>query len=204
MKRNCGLLAAMMLMALCSFAPAKPGWREVSNKLYSFSVPTHWVQKEDPNGKILSEWEPRIPIRGNTVLFHLSVQSIHSPAKNEKEPTDRINLVAESYERKDGGALSIDEIWEMKMSGLDKILTILSLRETAAGAGQKRFVMEEISDSISAATGTRKIRHNCFYLLFKSGETVHFASISIRTSELNPESQALINDILDSFRAKQK
>jgi hypothetical protein len=126
-----------------------------------------------------------------------------SPCKNENEFFNATSFYVQSYERKDGGCLSVEEIEELEMSGLEKAgVTILERKEMGANAGQKRFVRKEIDYAISAVTGTRQVERRSFYLLCKSGKTVHFFCLSLRESQLNPESQAIINGVLDSFVAK--
>jgi hypothetical protein len=194
----------MLLLSLCSLTAKEPDRKKVSNKIYSFSVPSNWKQSypEDGDG-IPGERDAHIPTGGNTVAFHLYALAMKSPYKNATEFFDGIGLSIQSYERKDGGDLSIDEIKNIETSGLKPPeVTVLEEREIAADATQKRFVLTEISDEASVTTGTRKVKHCRFYLLYKGGKTVHCMEIFLRESRLNPESQAVINDILDSFVAK--
>jgi hypothetical protein len=204
MRRNGSPIIAMALLTICSFTAGKPEWKKVSNKLYSFSAPKEWIQlyPENQDG-IPGERDARIPVSGTVVVCRLYYLSMSSPYKNENEFFNATSLYVQSYERKDGGFLSVEEIEELEMSGKEKAgVTILEKKEMGANAGQKRFVRKEISDEINAMSGTRHVKRCCFYLLCKSGETVHFVCFSLRESQLNPESQAVINSVLDSFVVK--
>jgi hypothetical protein len=119
-----------------------------------------------------------------------------------------IGLFIQSYQRRDGapgGRVSIKEVE-------DDVMTRLKMSVEAGGvefcgkkvisekANQKRFETTEISESRDVIKGNKMEKFRVVYLLHEKGNIVHCVQLSIRDDlYLLPESQVIMQEILDSF-----
>ena len=188
-------LLTIILFSFCSFVNASDQWKTVKNELYSFSVPSNW-ERSSPLGIGKDEFTPS---ERKTNTFHRYFLSWSSPIINGNF-SELISINIESYKRLDNKALSIVDIEKSEMSKLEKATKILSRKEISASSGEKRFIINEISTTISMKSESRKEQNYRIYLLSQAGNMVH--CLVVFTSEkiyLLPETQQVINEILDSF-----
>ncbi|MDR3267893.1 MAG: hypothetical protein LBT83_02350 [Tannerella sp.] len=94
----------------------------------------------------------------------------------------------------------------------DDVMTRLKMSVEAGGvefcgkkvisekANQKRFETTEISESRDVIKGNKMEKFRVVYLLHEKGNIVHCVQLSIRDDlYLLPESQVIMQEILDSF-----
>jgi hypothetical protein len=199
MKPNYTVPITVFLLIICSFANGSYDRKKISNKLYSFSVPSDWEScaSESSDGSVPKEREATNP--ATNVGFHLYYLAWSSP-RDKDNFFNTTGLYIQSYQRKDDVPLRMDEIEEEVIAGL-KIadVTIIERKDLSKNAHQKRFMLTQMETELEGGI-TRKVKRRSVYLLHENGNIVHCLQISLRESQyLLPESQVIVQDILDSF-----
>jgi hypothetical protein len=200
MKHNYTVPVTVFLLVICSFANGSHDRKIISNKLYSFSVPPDWesIESESSDGSVPKERDATYPAN---VRFHLYYLAWSSPiSKDNFSSTTGLHI--QSYQRKDGVPVRMDEIEEVVIYGLKMAMehvTILEKTDLSENVHQKRFMLTTMETELEGGMA-KKVKRRSIYLLHENGGIVHCLQISLRDSQyLLPESQVIIQDILDSF-----
>ncbi|GHT49424.1 hypothetical protein FACS189474_3250 [Bacteroidia bacterium] len=198
MKNRYYFFIPVCLLFFYSFTNSNYEKKKISNKLYSFSVPENWTPNLPPE---ISD-DGFTPGERDAYKYHLYYLLWSNSSKNLNR---FISLFIESYNRLDNQPLSIKEIEDvemdkMKLTEKSGNLKILERKEIKGKSGQKRFIIKEESIEIDVKKGGKMVKHSRIYLLQKNGNIVHCACIFVPEEYyLLPETQGVIDDILDSF-----
>jgi hypothetical protein len=130
-----------------------------------------------------------------------------SPVKSDEDFFKAINIIVRSYERLDKQPISIEEIEDSELKTLKSLedigVKISNRKDIKAKANQKRFTIKKITKGFSVEKGEITLRGTTTYLLQKNGDIVHLVDIFVVEDQyLLPETQKIINEILDSFKVK--
>jgi hypothetical protein len=183
---------AILLFTICSFTDSKDKNIKISNKLYSLSVPSNW----DPF--IIGNSDGYIPGERDLRLYHLYYLGWHTPIKSKDDIPNIINLSIESYRSKDRPSISIQEIDEIETS---RVVGLIDKTYISQNDSQKRFIITNQSQEPDGSTA----KYYSVYALYKSKNIVHCVKINSRENQyILPETQKIINDILNSFSVNKE
>jgi hypothetical protein len=189
------VLLSVTLLALCSFTN-DANEKRISNKLYSFSVPSDWKPF------VTDKTDGFVPGERDTRLWHLHYLAWETPVQSDGDFSKVMGINIQSYQRIDGAPISLAELEDIEMSRYkapDESLSVLDKTELPVKPNQRGYVLKTKEIAIDRGAVTHHISYGV-YMLCKGKDIVH--CVSIRASEsqyLLPETQTIIKDILDSF-----
>lgn len=195
--KNRIVLIPLLFLVLCSFT--KESHKKISNRLYSFTVPSDWA----PNypGRLIGDGST--PKERDVNGFHLYYLSWSTPVDNNEDFKNMVALNIESYKRNKGKSVTIKEVEEISQNFInqsvaDGSLKIINRKNLVTKNGKKYFVLE-LSDQYKTLNTISWVKKDRYFYFAKKNDIVHKIEISMPSQLSSITKKELVENIIDSF-----
>lgn len=189
----------LLVLVLCSFT--KDSQKKISNRLYSFTVPSDWA----PNypGRLIGDGS--MPKERYANGFHLYYLSWSTPVENDEDFKNMIGLTIESYKRIKGKSVTVKDVEEISQNFInqsvaDGSLKIINRKYLVTKKGKKYFVLE-LSDQYRTLNAISWVKKDRYFYFTKKNEIVHKIEISMPSQLSSISKKEIVENIIDSFIA---
>lgn len=179
----------LLLVLLSSSIGLKAGdgkWKVIKNKLYSIEFPSDWVPQPGMPG---NGFEPGKREVGPYIIYYFAW---YTPVKSREDIPKCIGIDIQTYEKKDGAAIPLDEAQKLTIRPLNRIE-----EKMYSSSDELRYTATQTSKEMDGSF----VKYRIFFLLKKKNNRAYCIRLDLREElyKKNTNLKEVLLHILNSF-----